>query len=52
MRGEDVDREVSKEEFVAINPEVDEERRAPLLQEEEEQKSAELESGMPAQRLS
>jgi len=40
---------VSKEEFVAINPEVDRERRAFLLQEEEgEHKSAKLELGMLA----
>jgi hypothetical protein len=30
----DIDREVSKEEFVVINPEVDKEGQALLLQEE------------------
>jgi hypothetical protein len=51
VRREGVYREVSTEEFVAINPEVDKERQAPLLQEKGEQKGAELESGMPARRL-
>jgi hypothetical protein len=51
LHGEDKERIVGEEEFVAINPEVDGERRAPPLQEEGEHKSAELESGMPARRL-
>jgi hypothetical protein len=53
LHGEDKERIVGEEEFVAINPEVDGERMAPPLQEDEgKHKSAELESGMPARRLS
>jgi hypothetical protein len=35
LHGEDKERIVGEEEFVAINPEVDGERRAPPLQEDE-----------------
>jgi hypothetical protein len=49
LHRENKERIVGKEEFVAINLEVDGERRTPLLQEDKgKHKSAKLESGMLA----